>query len=92
MSKIGSICFQCEEVCYQITHEEVALGFINGLVPTCPVCDTQVFLFDNPQQIANQQFWGEDDDGNKLEISVIAVMEDDKGNFELKMSAKKVVE
>jgi hypothetical protein len=92
MSKIGSICFQCEEVCYQITHEEVAHAFINGLVPTCPVCDTRVFLFDNPQQIANQQFWGEDDDGNKLEISVIAVMEDDKGNFELKMSAKKVVE
>lgn len=92
MSKIGSICFQCCEVFYGMTDEEVAHGFINGLIPTCPTCDTHVFLFTDPQQIANQQFWGEDDDGNKLEISVIAVMQDDRGNFELKMSARKVVE
>jgi len=90
MSKIGSICFQCEEVCYQITHEEVAHGMINGLVPMCPTCDNQVFLFTNPQQIANQQFWGEDDDGNVLKISVIAILEDEEGGFQMHMSAEKV--
>ena len=92
MSKIGSICFQCEEVSYAITHEEVAHGMINGLVPTCPKCDNQVFLFTNPQQIANQEFWGEDDDGNKLKISVIAIIEEEDGGFRMQMSAEKVVE
>lgn len=92
MSKIGSICFNCCTVDYSTTHEEVAYGFINNLTPLCPHCDTQVFLFTDPQQIANHTFRGVDDDGEEMEISVIAIMQDDEGNFEIKMSAKKVVE
>ena len=92
MSRLGSICFECQEVCYAISHEEVAYGFINGLVPTCPICDGTVYLFTNPQQIANQEFWGEDDEGNKLKITVIAIIEDEDGGFQMQMRAKRVVE
>jgi len=92
MSRIGSICFHCSEVTYNITHEEVAYGMINGLVPTCPICDKQVFLFTDPQQIADQQFWGEDDDGNEVKISVIAIVEDEQGGFQINMRAERVKE
>ena len=91
MSKIGAVCFNCQTVNYDMTESEVAHGMINGLTPVCPSCEEQVYLFNDPQQLADQEFWGEDDDGNIFKIQIICIVEDDEG-FQLQMSAQKVEE
>ena len=91
MSKIGALCFNCQTVNYDMTESEVAHGMINGLTPVCPTCQEQVYLFNDPQKLANQEFWGEDEGGNKFKIQIVCMVEDDNG-FTLQMCAEKVVE